>query len=485
MVLLYLSLTLIDLLIFWFSMGADQVNLIAENAVLSARSTGFELVRRLAPLRENLTVTPGKVSELLGDAASGALVTEWDLYSATGMSLKEAGNAPYPPGRLLKAMQAREYYGQAFTVYPDLLKAEVAIVVPLGTAGAMPVLVARLPAPALRSQVNAMIRSGALLSAVLLLMQALFGFLLYRRYARPLLELVRSVVSFPRHEKVPVQAITRSDEIGYLEFAFTRMAASLAAGNEKLRQATQQAQSRQKQLEFDLELGRTIQNAIMPQSWQSPQAEVRIFFRPLEQVSGDYYDFFNFADGRLGILLADAMGHGVPAALVTMMTKVHFTNLVEQVSDPAGLLIALHRQMRKIPLGLSYLTAVYFVLQRDLSFSYAVACHMPVMLLSKAEKRVRLLQGHGFLLGLDNREAIDCISGRLAPGDRLLFFTDGLIEPGQETDSVLGNVQQVFLAAAELSLTDCYEYLIMNLVTPHPERSDDITFVLVEAKAAD
>lgn len=96
-VLLYLSLTLIDLLIFWFSMGADQVNLIAENAVLSARGTGFELVRRLAPLRENVTVTPGKVNELLGDAASGALVTVWDLHSATGMSLKGAGNAAYPP----------------------------------------------------------------------------------------------------------------------------------------------------------------------------------------------------------------------------------------------------------------------------------------------------------------------------------------------------------------------------------------------------
>jgi serine phosphatase RsbU (regulator of sigma subunit) len=164
------------------------------------------------------------------------------------------------------------------------------------------------------------------------------------------------------------------------------------------------------------------------------------------------------------------------------MAKIHFSNLHSPDSDPAALLSSMHHQLKKIPLDANYLTGLYFLLKPDLTFQYAIACHMPGVIFRRSTGEISLLQGRGFLLGMDGPEIIDSISGKVARGDRILFFTDGLVEPSDESSSVFGTVQEVFLNSAHLPLTDCYDYLISNLINPHLKTTDDITFILLEIR---
>src|SRR5215203_1213439 len=89
-------------------------------------------------------------------------------------------------------------------------------------------------------------------------------------------------------------------------------------------------------VEQELRLARSIQQASLPK--EVPQLEgwqISPFYRPAREVGGDFYDFFELEDGRLGLVVGDATGHGVPAALV-MASARSMLRAVAQVSDSPG-----------------------------------------------------------------------------------------------------------------------------------------------------
>ena len=109
----------------------------------------------------------------------------------------------------------------------------------------------------------------------------------------------------------------------------------------------------------ELETARRIQTSLLPRQLpRLPSLDVAVRFVPMTAVAGDIYDFVHLGPSRLGILVADVSGHGVPAALVASMVKVAFSAQEQHADDPARVLASMNQILCRHLDG-AYVTAVY------------------------------------------------------------------------------------------------------------------------------
>jgi sigma-B regulation protein RsbU (phosphoserine phosphatase) len=179
----------------------------------------------------------------------------------------------------------------------------------------------------------------------------------------------------------------------------------------------------------ELEIARRIQSSTLPQSVPTLAGlEIAARYVPMSAVAGDFYDFLLVDDRRVGILIADVTGHGIPAALIASMLKVAFAGQALYASDPTRVLTGLNRILCG-KFEEHFVTAAYlFVdLERNL-LRYSAAAHPPLMLVSRREGEVREIEENGLMLGLFPDATYACAEIRVRPGDRCLLYTDGILE---------------------------------------------------------
>jgi phosphoserine phosphatase RsbU/P len=157
-----------------------------------------------------------------------------------------------------------------------------------------------------------------------------------------------------------------------------------------------------------------------------------VLYRPLGWVSGDIYDVARLDETHLGFYVADAVGHGMPAALLTMFIKhalqtKRILGKTYQILPPHESLAALNAAICEQNLSsCQFCTAVYCVLDlADLTLTYARAGH-PEGLLIHADGTLASLPAPGSLLGVFPEETYHSVSVPLSPGDRLVLYTDGV-----------------------------------------------------------
>ena len=172
-----------------------------------------------------------------------------------------------------------------------------------------------------------------------------------------------------------------------------------------------------------------------PPDW--PGLDWAIHFAPLAHLGGDYYDFAAPDADHLGFLIADASGHSIPAALVAIMARFAFAEAAGRTTSPGEVLAALNTRLA----GLTderFVTAFYGVLDRRTRvLRYAAAGH-PFPLHVRDGAAVRPLAARGFLLGVMPDEVYTEREVWLEPGDRVLFYTDGLVEARNEIGEMFG-----------------------------------------------
>src|SRR5215813_326639 len=136
----------------------------------------------------------------------------------------------------------------------------------------------------------------------------------------------------------------------------------------------------------EMETARNIQQSILPAATPSVAGlEVIAGYLPMTEVAGDFYDFLDDGDGRLGVLVADVSGHGVPAALIASMVKVAFASQASCASDPAQVLAGMNRIFCG-KLEHEFITAGYLFIDTEKgSLLYAGAGHPPLILWRKSE----------------------------------------------------------------------------------------------------
>jgi phosphoserine phosphatase RsbU/P len=237
---------------------------------------------------------------------------------------------------------------------------------------------------------------------------------------------------------------------------------------------------------IDRELGvaRQIQSSILPQGMpRLSRVTVAARYRPLAAVAGDFYDFLEIDDQRLGVLVADVSGHGVPAALIASMVKVALAAQQGRADRPAALLAGMNKALFG-RLGGQYVTAAYlFIDERSGLFRYAAAGHPPMLHLARSAAGVRELEKNGFALGFAPAANYDELEQPLTGGERLLLYTDGLIEAFNAADDLYGleRLKADFAAAAAQPLEATAEGLLRSVDSWSGQpAADDLTIVLVD-----
>ncbi len=179
----------------------------------------------------------------------------------------------------------------------------------------------------------------------------------------------------------------------------------------------------------ELEIARRIQSSTLPQSVPTLRGlEIAARYVPMSAVAGDFYDFLGVDEKRVGILVADVTGHGVPAALIATMLKVAFAGQAAHADDPARVLTGLNRSLCG-KFEEHFVTAAYLFVDLERSrLRYSAAAHPPLMLASRATGKVVEIEENGLMLGMFPEAAYSTVEIRLSPGDRCLLYTDGLFE---------------------------------------------------------
>jgi sigma-B regulation protein RsbU (phosphoserine phosphatase) len=184
------------------------------------------------------------------------------------------------------------------------------------------------------------------------------------------------------------------------------------------------------QLQEELDFIQLVQQALLPQ--EIPQItglELAAFCRPAQIVSGDYFDFFQFKDGSPGVVIADAMGHGVSASLITTSLQTALRTISPESHSPAE---ALQRANRYFIHNSHFTTFVSVFLGQYQPASrkliYCNAGHNPPALYRQSRSLLEWLRPTGAAIGLIEDNPLETATIQLEAGDILLLYTDGVTE---------------------------------------------------------
>jgi len=182
-------------------------------------------------------------------------------------------------------------------------------------------------------------------------------------------------------------------------------------------------------IQKELETARLIQQSILPETLpQIDGLDIAARYVPMAAVAGDFYDFIVVDNKRVGILVADVSGHGMPAALIASMLKIALAAQSTHADDPARVLHGLNQALCG-KFQHHYVTAAYvFVDMKERILKYAGAGHPPLLMWSGGSPGVRDVTENGLFLGKFDFATYSSVEITLSAGDRGLLYTDGISE---------------------------------------------------------
>jgi sigma-B regulation protein RsbU (phosphoserine phosphatase) len=247
---------------------------------------------------------------------------------------------------------------------------------------------------------------------------------------------------------------------------------------------------RQRRLEGIFEESRRIQTSILPRS--SPDfADFELAGRsdPLEEVGGDFYDFIPISESSLGLAVADASGHGMPAALQVRDIHVGLRMGMARDFKIARTVERLNQIIHESTLTSRFVSMVYGELEDSGVFIFVNAGHPPPLLL-RPDGSFRRLRSSGPVLGPLEHATYRRGFARLRPGDILVLYTDGIIETqcGHRLDEMYGEdrLRKVVEAHREAPAREIIDAIFASLdeFCGGREADDDRTVVVVKRPRA-
>lgn len=212
-----------------------------------------------------------------------------------------------------------------------------------------------------------------------------------------------------------------------------------------LKEAMEKIQLKDDQIESELRMAGEVQKALLPRqipSWQN--LDIAVHFEPLREVSGDIYDLITLKDHSAGVLLADASGHGMPAAIYTILAKKAFGEALAQSSDPVEIFRLANAALCEAGTE-QYLTAFMLKITPEGQMIYANGGHTKALLLQRRKKRIRFLDTPGSFIGAipEISDSYGSESLVLAAGDTVLLYTDCLLETTNDQGRPFGEASLV------------------------------------------
>lgn len=242
----------------------------------------------------------------------------------------------------------------------------------------------------------------------------------------------------------------------------------------------QQAEARSRErIEQELKVAQLIQQQFLPSELPKLGGwHVSAFYRPAREVGGDFYDFIELADGRIGIVIGDVTDKGVPAALVMASTRSILRSVAPREPSPGKVLQEVNELLVPDIPAQMFVTCMYGVLDPATGrFEFANAGHnLPIV---RSGEQVREPRATGMPLGLLPGMAYEETTETLAAGESILLHSDGIAEAHNETRDMFGfdRLRDVVGAAAQEDVIDTILEEHDRFTAGILDQEDDITLV--------
>ena len=211
---------------------------------------------------------------------------------------------------------------------------------------------------------------------------------------------------------------------------------------ETLQQALQN-RDRLVALKQELEVARHVQTSSLPEALpEGDDFDIGAVMTPAREIGGDFYDFFQIDDYRMGLVIADVSDKGVPAALITMVTRALLKSAANRHDAPGACLAEVNEFLSQDNDACMFVTIFYGVLDfRDGRLRYSNGGHNPPRLV-RADGSVEALETTGDLaLGVFAGHGFDEREVGVALGDTLFLYTDGITEACNRTNDEYGEAR--------------------------------------------
>ena len=251
--------------------------------------------------------------------------------------------------------------------------------------------------------------------------------------------------------------------------------------------AARQTLQRDKELDEirkELEIAKRIQLSILPTEFPaSARFQVAARYVPMTSVAGDLYDYVIAEDSRAGLLIADVSGHGVPAALIASMVKLAATSQRFQASDPASVLLGMNSALHGNTQS-QFVTAAYVYLDAHANeLRYSAAGHPPMLLLR--EGKIIEIAENGLMLAAFDFATYTTVAHPLRPRDRLLLYTDGIVEAANAVGEFFGQerLSSLLRNTAPMTARQAADNIISTVQRWSASQDDDLTLLLCDYSA--
>ena len=240
-------------------------------------------------------------------------------------------------------------------------------------------------------------------------------------------------------------------------------------------------------LENEISIARKIQMSNIPSVIPELNSfNIGVKYIPAENISGDFYNFHPLEPNKLGVLIADVSGHGIPASLIASMVKILFSILAPVYSIPDLFIKELNRYLFD-KMGGNFLTAGYCYISRSENRGvYSRAGHEPLMHISykTGEAVLHEYEPRGRIIGIGPDIDLEHVEFDINPGDRIILYTDGLIEIFNHGKEISGRerLKTLLMESKDLVTDEAIEFVYDALREWNSYRQfdDDFTLIIID-----
>jgi phosphoserine phosphatase RsbU/P len=302
----------------------------------------------------------------------------------------------------------------------------------------------------------------------------------------------RSEFYLPRKDgtKIPAifsgRVIQGPDKQEYVLLIVTDISAQKSI-EEQLRESNSLLQKRQDEMDAELALAAHVQQSLAPNSLVWKNLAVKAYYSPARTIGGDFGVVHPQGDDSLSIVLSDVSGHGVGSASMANRIYSETLHALGRKLEPGTLLRELHHFVHtRIPVDGFFFTMAAARFSHDgRRLSFSAASQPPAILVSNGN--LRRLESRNRILGClsETTPSEPSIEVELSPGDRLILYTDGLVEVFNGLDEMLGveGLEDLVLQSAALTLADMQKSILDGVAAwRHGPLADDVSLVIVEVR---
>ena len=239
-------------------------------------------------------------------------------------------------------------------------------------------------------------------------------------------------------------------------------------------------------IEEELRTAKVVQSSLLPTRFPYPdRIRFSACYKATSSIGGDYYDVFDYGSGKIGMMIADVSGHGPSAALIVSMIKSLLNAHHAPSASPEKIVRNLNDQLIRIIPDERYVTLFFGTMDlQNETLTYVRAGHPFPFLLREEDGSIENLTAGGEFVGLFNDFDIEQETVGISRGDRLLMYSDGLIEVIDEDNNLFGvsRLRRSLEARFDERGDDLLEGLLAdaNSFNADAAPSDDVAILLAE-----